>query len=253
MNQKIATAKNMIKTAERLTDDIYRDTTGRHIDTILRKNHYPAKIIKQLKMPKNETTRRTDESETRAKIRCRFPNIEGLTGDIKRIINNENREIVCYNPKTLGNAYTRLKDKIPKLEKSNVIYKLECQNCPHVYIGQTGQKLGKRLNQHRNDCQPSKFHKPRTALANHYFEEGHKFGFDNVTILDTEEKYRRRLISEMVHIQHNDNSCNFKKDTEGIGNAYVNLIRRIPKRSNTVPDQRYTDEQVNATNDSRAT
>ena len=55
MNQKIVTAENMIRTAERLTDDIYRDTTGRHIDTILRKNYYSIKIIKQLRKPKNET------------------------------------------------------------------------------------------------------------------------------------------------------------------------------------------------------
>ena len=35
MNQKITTAKNMIRTAERLTDDIYRDTQIRYLEKII--------------------------------------------------------------------------------------------------------------------------------------------------------------------------------------------------------------------------
>ena len=48
-----------------------------------------------------------------------------------------------------------------------------------------------------------------------------------VAILDMENNYRKRAISEMVHIQHDKNTCNYKKDTEKIGNCYFNLIEMM--------------------------
>ncbi|KAI4476763.1 hypothetical protein M0804_013307 [Polistes exclamans] len=87
----------------------------------------------------------------------------------------------------INSIFTKLKDKVDKLEQSNLVYKLHCvwDKC---YIGQTKQKLKKRLEQHTNDCKSTNAQKSNiTALAEHHFIRGHKFKFDETDILDKED------------------------------------------------------------------
>ncbi|KAI4473823.1 hypothetical protein M0804_015149, partial [Polistes exclamans] len=83
--------------------------------------------------------------------------------------------------------YTKLKDKVDKLEQSNLVYKIPyvCDKC---YIGQTKPKLKKRLEQQKNDCKPINAQKSNiSALAEHHFITGHKFRFEETNILDKED------------------------------------------------------------------
>ncbi|KAI4474386.1 hypothetical protein M0804_014887 [Polistes exclamans] len=112
----------------------------------------------------------------------------------------------------INSIYTKLKDKVDKLEQSNLVYKIPyvCDKC---YIGQTKQKLKKRLQQHKNDCKPINAQKSNiTALAEHHFITGHKFKFDETNILDKEDSWYKRNISEMYHITKN-NTVNYRTDT----------------------------------------
>ncbi|KAI4476864.1 hypothetical protein M0804_013191 [Polistes exclamans] len=87
----------------------------------------------------------------------------------------------------INSIYTKLKEKVDKLEQSNLVYKIPCV-CDKCYIGQTKQKLKKRLEQHKNDCKPINAQKSNiTALAEHHFITGHKFKFDETNILDKED------------------------------------------------------------------
>ena len=52
-------------------------------------------------------------------------------------INKNNQHII-----TLG------KDKCKPLEKTGVLYKLNCKNCNAVYLGETKRALKKRINEH---------------------------------------------------------------------------------------------------------
>ncbi|KAI4476868.1 hypothetical protein M0804_013195 [Polistes exclamans] len=83
--------------------------------------------------------------------------------------------MVFYNLTKIKSIYTKLKDKVDKFEKSNLVYKIPCE-CEKSYIGQTKQKLKKRLDQHKNDCKPINISKTNTtALAEHHFKTGHIF------------------------------------------------------------------------------
>ncbi|KAI4489114.1 hypothetical protein M0804_004612 [Polistes exclamans] len=87
----------------------------------------------------------------------------------------------------IKSIYTKLKDKDDKLEQSNLVYKIPCE-CEKCYVGQTKQKLKKRLDQHRNDSKPTNAQKTNTtALAEHHFKTGHIFKFDETKILDKED------------------------------------------------------------------
>ena len=52
-----------------------------------------------------------------------------------------------YSLLTTGKFFSKLKDPVPLDEKSGV-YKLSCDSCPAVYIGQTGRKLKTRVSEH---------------------------------------------------------------------------------------------------------
>ena len=53
------------------------------------------------------------------------------------------------------------------------------------------------------------------------------FQWDNVLILDEEPSYRKRLISEMLHIKKQKNSLNLQTDTEGLNKAYLPIINKV--------------------------
>ncbi|KYM95692.1 hypothetical protein ALC62_13658 [Cyphomyrmex costatus] len=61
----------------------------------------------------------------------------------------------------------------------------------------------------------------------HRLKYGHDFQWDNIKILDEEPCYRKRLISEMLHIKRQKNSLNLQTDTEGLHDAYVPIINKV--------------------------
>lgn len=51
----------------------------------------------------------------------------------------------------MKNKLSHLKDKIPTLKKSNVVYQISCLDCNKTYIGETSRNLETRINEHRRD------------------------------------------------------------------------------------------------------
>ena len=103
---------------------------------------------------------------------------------------------VCHTANNLLAAnYTKLKPKIPKNQKSNIIYQIPCDNCEGVYIGQTSQYLENRIKSHRYD------RRNETALTKHVKTKNHIFDFNNTKIIKTEQNIKKREFLEMIEIQ----------------------------------------------------
>ena len=67
----------------------------------------------------------------------------------------------------------------------------------------------------------------RSVITDHRLSHNHDFQWDNVLILDEEPSYRKRLISEMLHIKKQKNSLNLQTDTEGLNKAYLPIINKV--------------------------
>lgn len=110
-----------------------------------------------------------------------------------------------------------------------MIYSIPCggtgeDECPYSYVGQTKQQLGKRLDNHRRDLKKSHDPSvPKTALMDHFQNDGHYPNFSKVTILDTQHKYNKRLTLEALHIYTN-HTINKKRDTDDISAVYCALV-----------------------------
>ena len=49
-----------------------------------------------------------------------------------------------------------MKQKIPRTQQKNRVYKFDCQDCEICYMGETGQKIEKSTYQHQNDIKNGK-------------------------------------------------------------------------------------------------
>jgi hypothetical protein len=121
--------------------------------------------------------------------------------------------------KTLGDILKKHKKKTDILTRKNVLYKVQCEQCPVKYIGQTKQSLGKRLIQHSDACIRSGKTSVRAlrgdkktdnGLALHQKTTGHIFDFESVEVIEKEENYWKRIILEGIHIKRGKDLANLK-------------------------------------------
>ena len=57
--------------------------------------------------------------------------------------------MICGYRGKMGEALVKVKQPTPKLDKKGVVYETPCGKCNHVYIGETGRTLRKRLTEHK--------------------------------------------------------------------------------------------------------
>ena len=89
---------------------------------------------------------------------------------------------------------SKLKSVVSKLNKSNVIYKVNCNDCNEFYIGLTRRRLNVRLDEH------SKRH--YSALYKHSSDTGHSINYQDPEIISTDNVKIRLQIKETLQIQN---------------------------------------------------
>lgn len=122
------------------------------------------------------------------------------------------------NHNTLKPLYTKLKDSIPIKKQTHIVYKIPCNDCQGVYIGQTQQHLEERIKAH-------KYAKNSTALKKHTNQLSHTFDFNNVSVLQKEQNTRARGILEMIEIKKYPNSVNDRSEIENLSKIYFQLLQ----------------------------
>ena len=155
----------------------------------------------------------------------RCPYIHRISNNLKHILKKVDINLAFYSILPISCIYSNLKQKHALNDISEVVYKVPCSDCDMNYIGTTGNRLAIRLRQHVSDCGThNRNKKNKTALAQHHFSEGHKLDFDSVSILDIESNYKKRYISEALHIKSTRNVMNFKTDTQNLSVIYAGLL-----------------------------
>ncbi|XP_065370896.1 uncharacterized protein LOC135963045 [Calliphora vicina] len=230
LKMKISTATNLIRKVLQISDVEYRKTNINRIRKILTKNSYPTymtnnlinKVLKYEKQQKNPNT----EEE---KVFYSVPFIPKLTETktMKRMITEKTTTIAYKSNMTLRHLFTNNKTKIDKLKSDNVVYEIKCdgnerERCNLVYIGTTKRMLGTRVNEHKTDIEKGKI---TTALSLHVKECNHKMDFDNIKILDREQKENKRYTLESLRIQQKiHNTMNTKEDKDNTKLQYSAAI-----------------------------
>jgi len=136
-------------------------------------------------------------------------------------------KLAFFSLHKLGRIIRAQKDNLPIGHSKNVVYRLNCKDCSAVYIGQTKRRLNTRIDEHKKEI--NKKTPNHSVITEHRQEFNHDFDWNNPSILDRENKYHRRLISEMVNIKMHGSAINLQTDTELLQHSYCEILNRIKK------------------------
>jgi len=125
-----------------------------------------------------------------------IPYLGSVTGNLAREFNKYNIQVISKPGQRVGQLLNKHKFKISNHDRSDIIYKIPCNNCEKSYIGETSKKLKDRIKQHQGTI---KRQDNRYAIYNHS-KIGHEFNWDNATVLATNKYQNKRRWIEATHI-----------------------------------------------------
>ena len=90
-------------------------------------------------------------------------------------------------------AISKLKSPIPTLNKSNVIYQINCLGCQEFYIGLTTRRLCKRIYEHKK--------RNYSVIYKHASDADHEINYEHPKILASDNIKIRLQIKETLLIK----------------------------------------------------
>ena len=89
---------------------------------------------------------------------------------------------VCFRPAvTIKQLLSHPKDPTHELQRSGVVYRIPCSDCPASYIGQTKRRLHQRIEEHKRAVRQADFNS--SALAEHAWNHSHPIDWSNIKVL----------------------------------------------------------------------
>ncbi|XP_065094096.1 uncharacterized protein LOC135714647 [Ochlerotatus camptorhynchus] len=170
------------------------------------------------KAAENITTLQPERDEAK---RISLPFYPKVTNPIKNTLKRQGLHIVHKSDNTLRDLLCNLKDKIPADEQSG-IYRIPCQDCPSVYIGQTRRKVKVRLKEHKNAVDNNKSND--SAVAAHTTASNHQIDWKSVKLIKTVRKPSHLNAWESMHINNTQEPL-MNEDDPPITSSLFNLTK----------------------------
>ncbi|GAB0087369.1 hypothetical protein DMENIID0001_016650 [Sergentomyia squamirostris] len=254
LQQKIATAIGFIKRVQRLTT--FENSNIRMIVfSRLRMNGFPTGLINTLwhkhgmqhninDLPltiENIPNSNTDENLEQKIIYKSIMYVRRVSERIKSLLKPIPHLRISYKSNhSVSSIHTQLKDKVPKLMDSCVVYSIPCE-CGLTYIGKTTQRLKDRIYQHKLSTR-KEYDGPEnepTALVTHA-KKGHNFQFDSTEIIDRCENDDQLEFLESCYIQMTKSkNVNKRTDTDIINGSYKSILYRLKERDNHIQNETF--------------
>lgn len=193
---------------------------------VLIENNYPKKLIWNTIRSSLESSVENSETEKEKEEKryVAIPYVKGLFEKIAPIFKNTNTRIVGRSSNNLQRTiFTRLKDEVPKMEKSHVVYNIPC-SCDECYVGETRNRVATREVGHQYNIATK--NKSHSALCKHVIESNptHTPKWSDVEIIYQERNNRARQIKEMIAIKQTENNMNKKTDTLFLSTIYNEIL-----------------------------
>ena len=119
---------------------------------------------------------------------------------------------VVFKPMKKLSVLCKLKSHVPILSRSNVVYKVHCNECNQFYVGKTKRILKQRLLEHKND--------DNSALLRHSRDTGHCIVYDDPAVIATDSDDLRLYVKESFKIKE---LSAYKYLNGNIGSLELNL------------------------------
>ena len=232
IEQKRAMIFTLVDKATCLADKIFHNKNINIIKEFLVNNEYPLKFVnynikKRLQKIKfSEPSNSLSKDYNNCNFNISIPYIPKFFNEVKKNLKTYSIRSIPQIYNTLDKIIIRGKDKTDKKTSTNVVYKINCNECNASYVGETKRQLKCRIQEHVANLKKD----GQYVINQHMTEHKHTFDFNGTEILDTEKVWRKRLISEMVHIKLQENPINIKEDTQKLSQYYDNLLYNLKTR-----------------------
>ena len=148
---------------------------------------------------------------------CTLPYISGLSESVQRVLRPLGIRTVCRSDSWKWQLMGGAKDGIDRGDVVGVIYKMCCESCPKVYIGETGRTARVCVKEHQSLARNG--HPERSAVAAHAWD-GHTINWQ-ADVVCQEKNLIKRKVKESMIIRQND-TMNFDMGRE-LSKLWLNL------------------------------
>ena len=191
-----------------------------HIKSVLLENNYPSSLIHQVIQEcknKNNSNHINISNFDISKV-ISIPHYRFLGENIKKTLSKFDIQCIFNRGLTLRNILNNSINKVNS-DKSHVVYTVDCNDCPAVYVGTTKLKLSTRLNEHRNALSSPNI---ISNIAEHSFQTKHSINFQNPRVTYKERRVGARRFLESFQIEK------FKYEKRTLMNDQQNSLTIIP-------------------------
>lgn len=207
---KESVISSLLSRAEHVVSDPEDKSRELHyITNVLMANNYTQSAISKVKRKLNtERVPVVEDDNEEYKGFINLPYIKNTSENLRRIFNQHKIRCTFYSSETLRKRLSHPKDKIAKDNQNNIIYRIPCQDCDAVYIGESKRSLKQRSTEHARAVKNGDVTK--NEIADHCWKFDHKFNWDEKRIVDKEQDWTSRKVKETIH------SLNEKKHINSI-------------------------------------
>jgi hypothetical protein len=183
------------------SDKVTLDTELNKITQELQNNGYPAKVISKCKKNR-ETKANSNVDLNKPAAFISIPYVPKLSEKIRRVARKYNIKTAFKSSNTLRQQLTKVKPKNEEQASKNCVYSIKCE-CEGEYIGETKRPLKVRIKEHQRNTKNGETVKSK--LANHAWENNHKFNWEEAKIIHHEAHYYKRKFIEGALIKLHEN------------------------------------------------
>ena len=168
-----------------------------------------------------ESKRRAETRKSNPDSLSSIPYIQGVLEAISRVLAEFDIHAYFKPANTIRSMVSHPKDRVLLLNKSGVVYEVECDCCNALYVGETKRTLESRLDEHWKAVQRGEVN--ASALVEHAWNASHHVNWDSTEILGVSSWFYSRLALEEIHIRRQKNSLNCDRGKLGIVHVYDSI------------------------------
>ena len=240
LEHKLSVIRTLLSRKDEIvTEESDRTEEERHVKSVLKTCKYPDwaidRVEKELRDKKQgKQKQKPEKPEQQHRGQVILPYISGVTEKIRRSMKKRGIQCPARPHQTIRKMVVHPKDKIEDTDKCGVVYHLECQSCPQVYIEETGRKLSIREKEHREETDKvtsrrktrstsisedtSEF---KSAISEHCRKHNHIMKWDSLKVIDREDNRYRRWVKESMHVRKLKDGTPMNRDKGGYELSHV--------------------------------
>ena len=188
-----------------------------HLQKVLSVSGYPrsAWTAATAARPPTQTDRSQTSSTRPYKGSVSLPYVGPVSEAVARYIRRTGVQVHMRPTNTLRAKLVHPKDKTDRLDQAGVVYKIQCNDCPELYVGETERRLNTRFKEHHRSSSPVGVH---VEQRRHSIDEG------SVSVLHRESDWFRRGVAEAVFIQREAPTLNQGRERHTLPTIYQELL-----------------------------